>query len=113
MWIVIASTKSQALRIVELGPSRPATAWKWGTVRSTMSSARAPAAIPRAVIQTPFSPPNSMAGMMRLKQVAASMTPAAKPSITFSTRRDTSLTASTGSAPTPVASPAAVLATMP
>ena len=62
------------------------------------------------VIQTP---PSSMAGTRRLKAVAASITPAANPSIASSNRSETLVVISTGNAPMPVANPVPMVARKP
>jgi hypothetical protein len=51
-----------------------------------------------------------MAGTIKLKEVAASITPAENPSMTSSNQSDIRLVNSTGMAPAPVAKPAAKLA---
>jgi len=58
-------------------------------------------------------PPISIAGTIKLKEVAASITPAENPSITSRTLSETFFTNQTGRAPAPVASPAAKLAIAP
>ena len=59
------------------------------------------------------TPPISNAGIIRLNEVAASITPAEKPSITSRALSDTFLVKRTGKAPAPVASPARKLASAP
>jgi hypothetical protein len=55
----------------------------------------------------------SRAGTIRLKQVAASMTPAEKPSSTSNSLSEIRLANNVGNAPTPVANPAAKQAMKP
>lgn len=63
----------------------------------------------------PFTPPPpySMAGMIKLKEVAANMTPAAKPNMVSNSRWDIFFEKNIGIAPNPVAHPAATLARKP
>jgi len=57
--------------------------------------------------------PYSIPGTISEKEVAASITPAAPPSMVFKILSGTSLKNNAGSAPTPVAKPASVLAIIP
>ena len=75
-----------------------------------MCSVMAPMIIPRTAIHTLL---RSMAGIMRLKKVAASIMPAENPSMMSNSLSETFLVNSTGRAPAPVAKPAIELAAMP
>ena len=82
---------------------------KGSTKRSIKCKTKAPI-IP---ITTIHGPPKSIAGTIKLNDVAASITPAEKPSIMSSSLSETFLAKSTGKAPAPVAKPATKLATEP
>ncbi len=70
----------------------------------------APMIIPRTATHTLLK---SMAGIIRLKNVAASIMPAENPSMMSNSLSETFLVNNTGSAPAPVARPAIELAAMP
>ena len=78
--------------------------------RSARCSVMAPMIIPRTAIQTLL---RSMAGIMRLKKVAANAMPAENPSMISSSLSETFLVNSTGRTPAPVAKPAIELAAIP
>ena len=76
--MVTAIMKSQRRDNFEDGPSGPEMKCSCGANLSIMWIVAAPKAKPTDVIHTP---PRSIAGTRRLNADAASMTPAAKPSI--------------------------------
>src|SRR4030042_1139124 len=82
----------------------------WGITRLRPSTNMTPAMMPTAVTQMP---PSSMAGTMRLKAVADSMTPAANPSMPSKAFCERPPTNKAGRLPTAVAIPAARLAPKP
>gem|GEM_PF-2287529 len=110
LWIVMAMMNSHRRANLDEGPSGPETKWAWGVKRSMRWRVKAPIARPTTATHTL---PSSMAGTMRLKEEAASITPAAKPSITSRRRSEIRLKNRTGTAPAPVARPAARLAVNP
>jgi len=73
---------------------------------------RVKAPIARPTTETHI-PPSSMAGTIRLKEEAASITPTAKPSITSRSRSEIHKKNKMGMVPAPVAKPAARLAINP
>ena len=78
--------------------------------RSIKCTVRAPNVSPKMLTKTP---PISKAGIIRLKDVAASITPAEKPNITSSSLSETFFVIRIGKAPKPVARPARRLASKP
>jgi hypothetical protein len=84
--------------------------WKCGMKRSTRCNTKAPSIIPNAVTHGPLK---SIAGTIKLNDVAASITPAENPSITSNSLSDICLVKRTGNAPAPVARPATKLASAP
>ena len=108
--MVIAIMKSHRRDKFEEGPSGPAIKCSCGAYLSIKWIVPAPMAKPMAVTHTP---PRFIAGTMRLNDEAASMTPAAKPSIMSRVLSDIFLINSTGNAPMPVANPARRLAMNP
>lgn len=116
--MVMAMTKSQVLRSEEAGPSWPISKWWCGRKRSQRLRAIAPRAMPAQTTSTPGTAPNislpySMPGATREKEVAASITPAARPSIASSHLWGMFLKKMPGSAPRVVPRPASVAAITP
>ena len=116
LWIVIAMMKSQTRRSeAASGPSRPLLKCSCGIISFIMATAPMPIRIAAQTISagiapSPYRPSAaSSAGMMREKNDAASITPAAKPREMSRHFRDGVLPRSTGVAPTAVMRPAARL----
>ncbi len=78
--------------------------------RSTRCKTRAPSTSPKTATKGPFK---LIAGTIKLKEVAASITPAENPSIISSNLSEIRLVNNTGMAPAPVAKPATKLAMEP
>ena len=116
LWIVIAMMNSQTRRKdAASGPSRPVLKCSCGSLSFINATAPMPKRIETQTMAAGIAPFSNIgsaasnAGMIREKNEAESMTPAAKPSDRSRVARDGMRPNSTGIAPTAVSDPAARL----